>query len=340
MAAKEFLYVSNADVKALLTPADAVRLARETLVEYANDAIDWSVPRQANLAVRDSATRYKVKGCVLHDTGVAGFRVVALHRTDEGYALAAHRPTKNVMLSDPATGEFFGIVDERWGYGLRTGACAAVAIECLRAPDSTDCSILGTGHMAYATALTVNEVMPLEHMRVYSRNPERRKAFADRLAAELGIKVTASDDAESCVRDASVVVTATEATTPVVEYAWLQPGVVVYAMGGGQECDLDSYQRMRFLVDEREQIAICPEMRAWREDGTYDSLVVEADLAEVVTGKAGVRTSPDDQFLVRSQGLQTQDVKQAYWIYEQARKHGRGISLEPALTESPGDPLF
>lgn len=340
MSSRKFLYVSNADVKSLLSPADAVRIARETLVEHAHNAVDWANPRQTDLFVRDSPTRYKMKGCVLNETGVAGFRVVGLHRTEEGYALAAHRPTKNVLLSDPDTGEFFAIVDERWGYGIRTGACGAVAVEALRTSDSTDCSIIGTGHMAYATALTINEVMPLESMRVYSRNTERREAFAARLSAELGIPVTASDSVEACVRDASVIVTATEATGPIVEHSWLKPGVVVYAMGGGQECDTESYEKMRFIVDERQQVEVCYEIRDWIKAGTYDPAMIEADLAEVVTGVAGQRTNDQEQFLVRSQGLVTQDVAQAYWVYQQAVEKGVGISLDSALVEKSGDPLF
>lgn len=337
---REFLYISNADVRKLLSPADAVRIARETLLEHAEGAIDWAVPRQADLVVRDSPTRYKLKGCGLHRTGVAGFRVVGLNRTEQGYGLAAHRPTKHVLLSDPATGEFFAIVDERSAYALRTGACAAVAVELLRRPGSADCSIVGTGHMAYAAALTVNEVMPLDRIRVYSRNEERRRAFADRLARELGISVVATDGVESCIRDSSVVVTATEARDPIITHDWLSPGVVVYAMGSGQECDKDSYRHMRLIVDDREQVMICQEFRRWVDDGSYDPAMIEADLAEVVAGSAGKRLSDDDQYLVRSQGLVTQDVAQAWWIYEQARKRGFGVSLEDALPERPGDSLF
>lgn len=208
------------------------------------------------------------------------------------------------------------------------------------ADGSRDCTILGTGHMAHAAALTVNEVMDLDAIRVYSRNDERRRAFAARLTDELGVPTTASDDVESAVRDASVVITATEATGPIVQYDWLAPGVVVYAMGGAQELDDASYAKMRFIVDEREQVLVCSEIRQWVEDGTYDPGMVEADLAEVVTGKAGLRTSPAEQFLVRSQGLVTQDVAQAYWIYQRAKEEGLGVSLEGGLTEQPGDPLF
>jgi ornithine cyclodeaminase/alanine dehydrogenase-like protein (mu-crystallin family) len=43
---------------------------------------------------------------------------------------------------------------------------------------------------------------------------------------------------------------------------------------------------------------------------------------------------------VRSQGLATQDIAQAYWIYKKAIQEGVGADLEPYLIEQAGDPLF
>lgn len=341
MTHREFLYVSNADVKAVLTPGDAVRLARETLSQQAAGMVDWAVPRQTNLVVSDVPTFYKVKGCALRATGVAGFRIVGLNRTEAGYAVAAYRPTKNVLLSDIATGTFFAVVDERWAYGLRTGACAAVAVEALSNSDSTDCSFIGTGPMNYAAALAVNEVKQLDVVRVHSRTPEKRKEFADRLEAAIGVRVEVYSDAESCIRDASAVVTATVAQEPFLKHSWLQPGAVVYAMGGGHEWERECYQKMRVIVDDREQSKFVTEIRQWMADGTFDhSRDVEADLAEVTTGAAGQRASAEDQFFVRSQGLVTQDVAQAYWVYTEAVKRGLGASLEGSLVERPEDDLF
>lgn len=341
MNTRTFRYVPNIDVRKLLTPADAVRLARETLVQHTKGTVDWAVPRQMSLGVSDSSTFYKVKGCVLRDAGVAGFRVVGLNRTDEGYATAAHRPTKNVLLSDAETGAFFAIVDERWAYGLRTGACAAVTVEALRLPDSRDCSLIGAGPMAYAAALAVNEVMPLEVVRVHSRTPEHRQEFADRLSADIGVPVEPVADPETCLRDATVVITASTAPEPFLKHEWLRPGVIVYAMGGGHEWERACYQRMRVIVDDREQATFVTEIRRWLEEDSFDlGTDVEADLAEVITGTAGQRTSEEDQFFVRSQGLVTQDVAQAYWIYNQAVERRLGVDLEKTLNETPGDSLF
>jgi ornithine cyclodeaminase/alanine dehydrogenase-like protein (mu-crystallin family) len=346
------LYVPNAAVKEILTPADAVRLARETLLQMANYSVDWATPRQTNLVVGGSedgdypahlsgGTVYKIKGCALREIGVAGFRVVGLNRSEEGYAVAGYRPTKNVLLSDANTGALFGIVDERWAYGLRTGACAAVALGALARTGATDFSLIGTGPMGFAAALAVNEVMPLKTVRVHSRDPERRAAFADRLSDAIGLTVEPVADPESCLRDAGAVVTVTTAKEPFLKHEWLSPGAAVYAMGGGHEWERACYDKMRVVVDDREQCKIVTEIRKWIADGTFDPLTdVEADLPEVVAGRAGQRTSDEDQFLVRSQGLVTQDVAQAYWVYNQAVERGLGVDLEHALVERPGDSLF
>jgi ornithine cyclodeaminase/alanine dehydrogenase-like protein (mu-crystallin family) len=52
------------------------------------------------------------------------------------------------------------------------------------------------------------------------------------------------------------------------------------------------------------------------------------------------RKSPDEKIIVRSQGLATQDVAQAYWIYNKAVSEGVGANLEPHLIEQAGAPLF
>ncbi len=350
MTRRKFLDVPNAVVKQILTPGDSVQIARDTLVQMAAGGVEWAEPRQTNLAVGDNSseypahlaggTAYKIKGCALREQGVAGFRIVGLNRSEAGYAVAAYRPTKNVLLSDIATGELFGIVDERWAYALRTGACAAVAIEALRRPDAADLSLIGTGHMAYSAALAINEVMSLDHVRVHSRNPERRAQFATRLSEDIGAEVEALADPESCVRDASVVVSATIAKDPFLQYSWLAQGATVYAMGGGHEWERETYRRTRVIVDDREQSKIVTEIKNWTAEGTFNpDADIEADLGQVVSGAAG-RSSDEDQFFIRSQGLVTQDVAQAYWVYTQADAKGLGVDLEHSLVERPGDAIF
>jgi ornithine cyclodeaminase/alanine dehydrogenase-like protein (mu-crystallin family) len=337
---RPFRYVGNADVKRLLTPSDAVAVAEQTLRDHAAGEIDWADPRQLDLWPELAVTRYKVKGCLLRRPGVAGFRVTGLNRTEAGKAASALRPTKHIMLSDVTNGEFFGIVDERWAYGLRTGSGAAVALRHLRAPGADEVTILGTGHMAHGAAHAIAAAIPLRSIRIWSPTPERREAFAARLAEELGVTVTAASTAREAVTDAPMVVTATEAPEPFLKTAWFAPGVTIYALGRLQEFELDAYRTFTFMADDTEQIRVCAEIKRFIIDEGYTDGWVRTQLADVVGGLHPGRVSDDERIMMRSQGLVTMDVAQALWVYEEAVRRGLGLDLEPAVEEREGDPLF
>ena len=336
----EFLYVSNAEVKRLLTPADSVQIAEQTLLDHHNGDVSFADSRQMSMAVPGEATGYKVKGCVLKRPGIAGFRVLALNRTEEGYRVAGRRPTKHVLLSDAHTGEFFAIVDEHWSHALRTGACAAAAAKHLMAPGSDVLAITGTGYMSYASLVAMTAVMKIRRVNVWSRDRARLDAFVARVGSELGLDVVAAASPRACVEDAHVVITATSAPAPYLESTWFAPGVFIYALGNWQEVDLQTYRSMTFIVDEREQVRICGDIAQFITAGIYDESWVTADLGEVVAFPGKYRISQEQQIVVRSQGLVTQDVAQAYWIYESARRARCGISLEPALAEQSDAALF
>lgn len=336
----DFLYVSNPEVKRLLTPADSVRVAEETLVDQYNGAVSFASVRQLDMAVPGEATAFKAKGCVLRRHGVAGFRILALNRTDDGYAVAGRRPTKHVLLSDARSGECFAIVDEHWSHALRTGACAAAAAKHLMKPGSDVLAITGAGYMAYASLVAMTAVMTPREVRIWSRTGERARIFAERMRAELGLNVIATDTPHDCVRDAGVVVTATSSPTPYLERDWFAPGVFIYALGNWQEVDLETYRAMTFIVDEREQVRICGDIAEFIRQGIYDDSWVAADLGEVVALPEKRRRSADEQIIVRSQGLVTQDIAQAFWIYNEARRIGGGLSLEPALAAQADSSLF
>lgn len=337
---RPFRYVGNADVKRVLTPADAVRVARATLEDHANGDIDWAAPRQLDLWPALEVTRYKVKGCLLRRPGVAGFRVTGLNRTQAGKQASALRPTKHVLLSEVSDGSFFAIVDERWGYGLRTGAGAAVGLDLLRTPDADELTVLGTGHMAYGAVHAAAAAMDLRRVRIWSPTPEKRAAFGSRLAEELDAEVVVPDTAEEAVRDVPLVVTATEAPEPFVRTEWLAPGVTVYVLGRLQELELSAYHDLTLMADDTEQIRVCAEIKRFIAEEGYDDGWVSGQLADVIAGTHPGRRDEHERIMIRSQGLVTMDVAQALWIYEEAVRRGLGIDLEPAIEEREGDPLF
>lgn len=337
---RPFTYISNSQVKLLITVADSVSIAEQTLRDHYNGEITWSSPRLTFLEPSESSTSYKFKGCSNKRLGIAGFRLFSDNRTPEAISIAGSRPTKHVLLSDYKTGEVFGIVDEHWSHALRTGSCAAVAAKHLMVPGSTEAAVVGTGYMAYCCIHALNSVMPLERLKIWSRDAERVKDFANRIRSELNIHVEAADSAQQCVEDVKVVITVTNAAEPFLKNEWFAPGVFIYAMGNHQEVDLETYLSMTFIADEREQVKVCPDIAALMKSGQLPLDHVQADLGDVVCNPAKGRKSAEERIIVRSQGLATQDIAQAFWIYNKAVKEGVGANLEPYLLEQAGDPLF
>ncbi len=330
MPARPFVYLSDDDVRELLDVKQAIAIAEQTLLAHARDQVDWCEPRQIVLRPAGSATAYKQKACALRDINVAGMRVVGLNRTDEGIALALHHPSKYILLSDPDTGLFFCILEEHWTHAVRTGVCVAVAAKYLARRDSRVIGMIGAGFMAKATLLALKEadLFPIDEVRVYSKRPHSREAYAEEMRRWLGLNVVACDSPQPVCEAADVLVTASSAKEILVYDRWLRPGVFVYSMGEFQEIETPAYLAAdRFYVDDWEHCKLKVDIQGMLAEGSLTEADVYADLAEVVAGTKDGRRTPEERLFLRSQGLVTQDIAIAYWLYQQALASGRGQRL-------------
>src|SRR5690606_7698643 len=107
-------------------------------------------------------------------------------------------------------------------------AIGAVAADVLARPDARTLGLVGAGRQAFAHVWALRAVRPLEEVRVFSRTPERREAFARRVAEELGVRCTPVDDARTAVTEADLVTLATTPSPePVIDAAWIAPGTHV-----------------------------------------------------------------------------------------------------------------
>lgn len=114
---------------------------------------------------------------------------------------------------------------------MRTGAIGGAAVAALTPTDSGELGVIGTGIQAYRQIWAISAVRRLSSVRVFSRDPQRREQFAQRVRDRLGLPVTATADAEDAVRDAGIVVVATTSTTPVLQTDWLRDDVHVNLLG-------------------------------------------------------------------------------------------------------------
>ena len=138
------------------------------------------------------------------------------------------------------------------------------------------------------------------------------------------------------MRGADVLITATTSTSPVVQGAWLKPGVHINAIGANfehrRELDSATVAATKFIAtDDTEQVRYeSTDLAVPVSEGLLSWDQVQS-LGDVVAGKIKGRNAHDDVTLFKSLGVAIEDVALAARAYEKALKLGVGMTL-PDLT--------
>src|ERR1035438_777958 len=163
-----------------------------------------------------------------------------------------------VLLFDPESGAPVCVVHAGEITAIRTAAASAVATDALARKDARRLAILGYGEQAATHARAIGKVRDLESIIVWGRSPERARAFAARMQAELAVPVAAAASVKEAVAQADIVCTVTAAAEPILKGAWVQPGTHLNVVGssyaGPAEVDNDLVVRSRFIADSRESV--------------------------------------------------------------------------------------
>jgi len=304
------LYLTEADVAELLTPADAV------------SAIDGCFRRMAAGAVENRPRyRLRLEGGALAvmaaadlELGYAGAKVYA------GFAEGARFA---VLLFRADSPELVAVVEADKLGQLRTGAASGVAARHLAASGATSLGVIGCGWQAESQVACIRAALPqLERLIAYCRTEKRLRAFCDAHGAEPG---ESHQDPAAC----DIVVTATTSPDPVLRGEWLRAGTLVCAVGAndGRRRELDNVvlERAAFVCcDSRDDAKLeSADLIEPVESGVLDWLEVH-ELQEVVAGEVTGRQSDDDIVVFKSNGLAAWDVAVAAAVVERARDAGAG----------------
>ena len=244
------------------------------------------------------------------------------------YAASAKGAHFHVLLWSGEDGTPLALIEGNYLGQIRTGAASAVATRAMARPDSRRLLVVGAGYQAQTQAEAISKVLRLERVDVYSRTAQRREEFALRMAPRLGCEVTPVDDVERAAREADVVVTITPAARPVLLGGWLRPGTHVNAAGSNRidhaELDAEAVRRAAVVaVDDVEGAkAESGDLAAAAAEGWSWERVVP--IGDILQGRVQGRPSDDAITLFESQGVASEDLAAAAFIYEQARKRGVG----------------
>ncbi len=221
-----------------------------------------------------------------------GQKIVTFYPPNADKGIATHMAL--IVLNDPETGAPVAVMDGRLITEMRTAAVSAATTKLLASPDAKVLAILGSGVQARSHAEALRFVRQFEEIRLWSPT----KAHAERFAEEISAKAMSAEDA---VRDADVVVTATNSKTPVLKGEWLKPGCHVNAVGAcrpdWRELDDDAMRNVVF-VDSREA--------AMKESG------------DVIL--SGAEIYAEETTIFKSLGMAVEDIAAALLVYRSAEK--------------------
>ena len=233
-----------------------------------------------------------------------GIKLVTFYPKNAERSIPTHMAT--IFLVDPETGVPLAVMDGTLITEMRTAAVSAVATKLLASPDAKILAILASGVQARSHVEALRLVRRFEEIRVWSPT----KAHAEQFAKQIGAKAMSAEEA---VRDADVVVTATNSKSPVLRGRWLKAGCHVNAVGAcrpdWRELDDEAMANVVF-VDSREA--------AMKESGDVilSGAEIYAELGEALAGKVPPRANETTIF--KSLGMAVEDIAAALLVLRAA----------------------
>ena len=291
-------FLDEADVRSTLEWRELIRTMEAALAAFSTGRVVQPMRQWLGIDRHDGYLG------VMPAAGEAamGIKLVTLYPRNTGTPVPSVMAI--VVLFSTETGEPLALMDVRLITEMRTAAVSAAVTDRVAAPESRVLALLGSGVQARAHLGALSEIRRFDDVRVWSATPEHAARFAD----ELGCRAT---DAETAVRGADVVVTATHAREPVLKGAWLKPGAHVNAIGAPmptwRELD-DAVMANIVIADSRDAVA--------HESGDVilSKAPIFAEAGELFAGLS--RCPPGATTVFKSVGLAIEDIATAKLVFD------------------------
>ncbi|MCY3781551.1 MAG: ornithine cyclodeaminase family protein [Chloroflexi bacterium] len=238
-----------------------------------------------------------------------------------------------MFLFDTDTGALAAIMEVMYLSWLKTAAVSALATRHLAPPDSSVLALFSTGRHARSQLYALTKVADIQRVQAYSRNAENRRAFCEKMSAELGIEVIPVDSPTEALRDADIVTAITTSPTPVFDGIDL-PDKPLHINGLGahypfvREIDSHAVVNSRVFVDVmRQGVSENGEIVIPIGEGLIDESHVVGDLGSLVAGVVPGRLEDTKWTLFLSGGTGVDDIAVASRLYRRAREKGVGAEF-------------
>lgn len=323
------LILSGADVRRLITMREAIDAVEGALVEFSRG--------QAHMPVRSVTQVGAHHGVMLSmpaflsHSGALGSKIVTVYKENPQRDLPMILAT--VLVHDPQTGRLLAMMEGTYLTAIRTAAASGVATKYLARPGPKVLAIIGGGVQGHSHLWAMHELGPLTHVRLHDRTRRKAEAFKATHEPTFRVPIEVVASPEEAVRDADLIILATTAPTPVIQWQWVKPGAHINAVGSHarntRELDSETIAHARIVVDSREaNLTECGDILIPLEEGRVTREALTDEIGEVAAGLKAGRTRPDQVTVFKSVGIAVEDVAAANLIYRKALVQGIGTTVD------------
>ncbi len=267
-----------------------------------------------------------------------------------------------ILLISTENAEPLAFINDGALQHMRVGGGAAIGVKYLSREESHVVGMIGSGGMARTFLEAFTCVRDIHRCKVYSPNAQHRKAYAEEMSRRLNIEVVAVDSPREAIKDVDILSSCTDSMQPVYDADWIEPGMHVTNLGRREMPDaaaekfdvvirqgtagIQMKQTERFQAERGlspaayiggtiEEMKRIPEKNPEPGFGGDDPQFKDRgrggdkpDFADLISGKAKGRTSPDQVTFYRNvgnQGLQFSAV--GALVYKKVKEQSLGQEI-------------
>ena len=215
-----------------------------------------------------------------------------------------------MLLFDIQTGMPEAIlIDDANLTDIRTAVAGAITSQALSNQDLESFTIIGTGVQARYQAIHVSQLMKIEKVRVWGRDPAKAYQLREDLP---DLDVNIEEDIKKLIKESGLIITTTSSKEPLIQSDWVKPGTHITAVGSDtpEKCELDpNILSMADLVvaDSLEQNLIRGEIHQAVKRSIINSESI-VELGEIFAGLNPGRTNDDSITVADLTGVAVQDL--------------------------------
>jgi ornithine cyclodeaminase len=327
----EFVYLSGPDIERLSLTNDDILNSVEAVLAAQGRGETQIEPRMHIRPDVGVNGHFNVLRGFIKPTMDAGVKVVGDFADNYKHGLPTALAV--IALFDPLTGAPKAIVNGSKITDMRTGAMTAIGAKHLARANSRILGHVGTRGSSYWNVRLLAHLFQLDEIRVHSKRPESRRAFADKLQQDIGREVRVCDTWEQTFRGADILVEASRLIQPepLFKTEWIEPGAFVVPYGTMSALEKNVVDAMdKFVVDDWGQCQPGMPFGAFRhhiDAGLITRDTLHAEMGEIVAGRKAGRERDDETIFFWHRGLSTTDLALARTAVDKAVALGIGQKL-------------